>query len=89
MKQNQNAVSVTLIIKAPYGANFMTIIDFSISRWKNWPLSRSYFCSWEHALVALAVVERWPLYRGLNKESMYGLSVWFDCTQTAVVLEYQ
>ena len=38
--------------------------------------------------MALAVVERWPLYRGLNKESMYGLSVWFDCTQTAVVLEY-
>ena len=32
MKQNQNAVAVTLIIKAPYGANFMTILDFSINR---------------------------------------------------------
>ena len=33
MKQNQNAVAVTLIMKAPpYGANFTTILDFSINR---------------------------------------------------------
>ena len=37
-----------------------------ISRWKNWPLSRGYFGSWGHALVAVA--ER------VKQESMYGLS---------------
>ena len=37
MKQDQNAVAVTLIIKAPYRANFTefnftTTLDFSINR---------------------------------------------------------
>ena len=35
---------------------------------KNWPLSRSYFGSLEHALVTVAVVERF------KQEPMYGLS---------------
>ena len=46
-----------LVIHAPYGSNLMTNLDVFISRWKNWPLSRGYFGSWGHALVA----------RGLNK----------------------
>ena len=28
---------------------------------------RGYFGSWGHVLVAVAVVERWPLQRGLSK----------------------
>ena len=43
-----------LIIKAFYGSNILTILDFFISRWTNWPLSRGYFSSWGH----VAVVER-------------------------------
>ena len=39
-------------------------LTFSWVSWKNWPLSRGYFGSWRHSLVA--VVERfkqeWPLY---------------------------
>ena len=35
---------------------------------KNWPLSRSYFGSLEHALVTVAVVERF------KQQPMYGLS---------------
>ena len=45
----------------------MAILDFFISHWKNWLLSRSYFGSWGHALVAIAVVEEF------KQESMYGL----------------
>ena len=59
-----------LIINAPYGSNLETIPDFFISRRKNWPFSRGYFGSWGHALVAVAVEERF------KKESMYGLSGW-------------
>ena len=47
-----------LTINAPYGSNSVTILDFFISRLKTWPLSRGYFGSWGHALVAVAVVER-------------------------------
>ena len=43
-----------LIIKAFYGSNILTILDFFTSRWTNWPLSSGYFGSWGH----VAVVER-------------------------------
>ena len=33
----------------------MSILDFFISRRKNWPLSRRYFGSWGHISVAVAV----------------------------------
>ena len=34
-----------------------------------------HFANWGQALVAIAIVERWPLWRGLNNiEPMYGLS---------------
>ena len=45
----------------------MTILDFFISRWKKLAVVERLFGSWGHALVAVAVVERWPLWRGLNK----------------------
>ena len=43
-------------------------LTFSSVAGKNWPLSRSYFGSLEHALVTVAVVERF------KQEPMYGLS---------------
>ena len=52
------------VYKLKYKSNFVTILDVFVSRWKNWPLSRGYFGSWGRALVAIAVVERWPLWRG-------------------------
>ena len=33
----------------------MIILDFFISRRKNWPVFTGYFGSWGHALVAVAV----------------------------------
>ena len=67
MKHNQIKLP-WLIINVSYGSNFATIPDFFVSWWKKkWPLLRSYFGSWGHSLVAVAVVERWPLLRGLNK----------------------
>lgn len=39
-------------------SNFMSIIDFFISCWKNWPFLRSDFGIWGWALVAVVVVER-------------------------------
>ena len=36
----------------------MTILDFFICRGKHWPLSRGYFGSCGHTLVAVAVVDR-------------------------------
>ena len=42
---------LNLWIGTPYVSNFMTILDFFISRWKNWPLSRNYFGSWGHTFV--------------------------------------
>ena len=48
VKQNQNNQRALRI-------NLMTILDFLISRCKNWRLSRCYFGSWRHAIVALAV----------------------------------
>ena len=66
MKHNQNTIAVI---------NHRAIwIKFCDHSWpfcqlvkKNWPLSRGYFGSWGHSLVAVAAVERWPLLRGLNK----------------------
>ena len=46
-----------LIINAPYESSSMIILDFFISRRKNWPLFTGYFGSWGHALVAVAVEE--------------------------------
>ena len=56
----------------------MTIHDFFKSPLKNWQISRGYFGSWGHALVAVAVVERF------KQESMYGLSAG---TKKVVVVE--
>ena len=42
----------------------ITFKSFSSVAEKNWPLSRGYFGSWGRALVAIAVIERWPLSRG-------------------------
>ena len=58
-----------LIVNALYESNFMTILDFFISCWKNWPLSRGYYGCWGHTLLAVAIVERF------KQGSMYGLSV--------------
>ena len=60
-----------LIINAPCGSNFMTILDFFISRCKKWPLSRGYG-SWGQALVAVAVAV--AVVERDKQESMYGLS---------------
>ena len=57
-------------LHAPYTKNLMTIRNFFISRWKSWSLSRAYFGSWEHALVAIAVVKRF------EQEPIYELSTW-------------
>ena len=56
-----------LIIHKPYGSNFTTILDIFVSHWKNWLLSRGYFGSLGHALVAIGVIERF------KQESLYGL----------------
>ena len=53
---------------SPYGSNFVTTLDLFVSHWKNWPLSRGYFGSWGHSLVAIAIVELF------QQESMHGLS---------------
>ena len=53
----------------------MTILDFShcfsLVAEKIGPcMSRSYFGSWGHALVAVAVVERWPLEKRFKQEPL-------------------
>ena len=53
---------------SPYGPNFVTILNLFVSHWKNWPLSRGYFGSWGHSLVAIAIVELF------QQESMHGMS---------------
>ena len=57
------------IINAPYRSNFVSIHDFLVSHWKNWPFSRSYFSSWGHSVVAIVVVETF------KQQSLYGLSL--------------
>ena len=56
------------LIIALYGSNFATIFAHFISHLKIWSLSRGYFGSWGHPLLAVAVVKRF------KQESMYGLS---------------
>ena len=48
---------------------------------KNWPLSRGYFGSWGHSLVAIAIVELF------QQESMHGLSA--GTKKVAVVERWQ
>ena len=57
------------IINAPYRSNFVSIHDFLVSHWKNWPFSRGYFSSLGHSVVAIVVVERF------KEQSLYGLSL--------------
>ena len=54
MKQNQNTIAV---IDHKH-ANSWPLLIFSSVAEKYWPLSRGYFGSWGHGLVAIAVVER-------------------------------
>ena len=57
MKQNQNTIAAIDHKRA----NSWPFLTFSSVAKKNWPFSRGYFGrSWGHALVAVAVVERWP-----------------------------
>ena len=53
-------------------------MTFSSVAEKNWPLSRRYFGSWGHALVAVAVVERF------KKESVrdFTIEVFYHFPQT-------
>ena len=56
---NWNTIKIHLplfIINAPYDQIFMTILHLSVGE-KNWQLSKGYFGSRGHALVAVAVVE--------------------------------
>ena len=70
MEQNQKAIAT---INHQRAIKFREhSVDLSISCWNNWPLSRGYFGSWGHNLVA-----ELPLQRGgrLKQESRYrGLS---------------
>ena len=61
MKQNQATIHAIKHKRA----NSWPSLTFSSIVEKHWPLSRGYFGSWGHALVAVAVVERWPLWTGL------------------------
>ena len=74
-----------LIINVPYESSFVTILDFFISNWEYWPLSRCFFGSWGHALVAVAVVERWLLWKALNKSQ--GMDFLFAGTKKVTVVE--
>ena len=65
-----------LIMNVPYGSNLMSILDFFISLWQNWLLSRGYFRCCRHALVAVAVVERWPLAGGFTKFFLCSAGLW-------------
>ena len=53
-----------LIINVSYGSNFMTILDFFINcEKKKTGRCRGYFGSWGHALMTVAVVERFKRER--------------------------
>ena len=45
----------------------MTILNFFIKRGKKLAVVKRLFWQLRRAVVAVAVVERWPLWRGLNK----------------------
>ena len=59
MEFNQNTI-LQLIIKAPYGSNFATILDYFISRLKKVTFVEWSFGGWGHVLVAVAVFDMWP-----------------------------
>ena len=66
-KWNTIKIRLHAVIR-PYGSILMNILAFFISRWwKSWPLLGGYFGTWGHALVAVAVVERF------KQEPMYGM----------------
>ena len=68
MEQNQNMIACYMDqISQPF------LIFLSVTE-KNWPLLRGCFGSGGRSLVAIAVVERWPLLRGLNNSQC------IDCT---------
>ena len=52
-----------LIINVSYGSNFMTILDFFINCEKKTGRCRGYFGNWGHALMTVAVVERFKRER--------------------------
>ena len=54
MKQNQDKIAGIDHKRANLWP-FLTILSVAE---KHWPFSRGYFGSWGHALVAIAVVER-------------------------------
>ena len=68
MEYNQNRIAAINHQRA-YRSSSMIILDFFISRRKNWLLFTGYFGSWGHALVAVAVVETF------KQESSYRLSL--------------
>lgn len=51
-----------------YGSNFVFIaqgwINLILHTLINWLLRRGYYASLGRVLVVVAIVERWPLYRG-------------------------
>ena len=54
----RNTIKILISLKWIQKRNVpKTTVDFCI----NWPLSRGFFGSWGRTLVAVAVVERWPL----------------------------
>ena len=52
-----------LIINVSYGSNVMTILDFFMNCEKKTGRCRGYFGSWGHALMTVAVVERFKRER--------------------------
>lgn len=57
------------IIDAPHRSNSVSIHDFLVRYWKDWPFLRGYFSSWGHSVVPIVVVERF------KQQSLYGLSL--------------
>ena len=64
-KWNTNKIRfVRLIINAPYGSSFLTVSWLFHHSLKKLAVIQKLFGSWGHALVAIAVVEKWPLWKG-------------------------
>ena len=57
MKQNHNTIDA-IDINVPILDHSWPSHHQSLKKKTDWPLSRGYFGSWGHALVAVAVVER-------------------------------
>ena len=66
MENNQNS---QLTVNAPYGSNFINILDFFISGWKNWPLSRDYFGRLGRRFSPRCCCEEVALLERFQKES--------------------